>query len=281
MNNRLLALLILLLTLAACSSTKFGYRFLDDLMRWQINKYLVLEADQSRELNQKLDVFHAWHRKTQLPLYSQFLEQQITLLERPAITTQQLNNAMQQAMNLMRNSMRQLVPEATTILGGLNDHQVEKLLSNYDEKSAEYQRERIKPDVETRRKDRIKRMRKSLTRWIGTPNSEQEQLINTWANELNAETGPRLAQRQWFRKQFDTLLAQRANHRALQGQLNKMMVYPDQQFLPAYQNYQNANRQRTLKLLVAIHSSLTPKQKQQMLQKLRDYQADFTEASKG
>ena len=66
---RCLVCIVLLTLLGSCSSVQVSYRFLDDLMRWELNKYVSLSGQPSRDLDEALGVFHDWHRVEQLGLY--------------------------------------------------------------------------------------------------------------------------------------------------------------------------------------------------------------------
>ncbi|MGB1009617.1 MAG: DUF6279 family lipoprotein [Thiolinea sp.] len=276
--NRLLVL-ILLLTIAGCTGTQFGYRFLDSLMRWRLNEYVSLQGEQSREVDAALDAFHTWHQRDQLPLYKNFLAKQTTVLEREAINAAQLQQAYESGIVFWKDSMERLLPDAARMLSQLDQAQLIQLQKNMDAKNAEYEEERISPPLAKRQQERQKRMRETLEKWIGDLTETQEQRLKEWVTDLNYETGARLQQRRLLRERFEQLLPLRKQPERLQQALAQLMVHPERQWTPAYRKYVYFNRQQTYRLLIDLHRSLTEKQKKRLLDKLEGYQQDFANLS--
>jgi hypothetical protein len=48
---------------------RFAYDNADSYVRWQIHSYIVVEGQDADELDERIDEFHAWHRKNALPKY--------------------------------------------------------------------------------------------------------------------------------------------------------------------------------------------------------------------
>lgn len=266
-----------LLLLAACSSTRVGYSFLDNLIRWELNEYVSLYGKQSRDIDAALDTFHAWHRTEQLPVYTVFLAQQIAVLQRPTINSAQLQQAYTRALSLWAVSARKLAPDLAQLLSTLDTEQLQQLQKNMDAKNREYERERILPSLTKRRDSRRERMLESLEKWIGTPTEEQVTLVEHWLSELSFDTAARLEQRKLMRQRFDQLLLLREQPEQMQQQLTRLIATPEQNWTPAYRQYLQLNRQKTYQLLIALHASLSPPQKQKLLGKLAKYQQDFSQ----
>lgn len=270
----ILCAMILLLT--ACSSTRLGYSFLDNLIRWELNEYVSLYGKQSRDIDAALDTFHEWHRTEQLPVYNAFLDQQIEVLKRPAINTAQLQQAYTRAMSLWGDSARKLAPDLAQLLSVLDTEQLRQLEENMDAKNREYEQKRISPSLAKRQESSRERMLESLEKWIGTPTKEQTVLVEQWISDVSFETAPRLEQRKLMRQRFDQLLTLRDKPQQMQQQLIRLIARPEQNWTPAYRQYLQLNRQKTYQLLIALHASLAPEQKQKMLSKLAKYRQDFT-----
>lgn len=268
----------LLLVLSACSSAQLGYRFLDNLIRWELNEYVSLNSEQSRVIDAALDEFHVWHRNEQLPLYSAFIDQQVNILQRPTISTAQLQQAYNGGMLFWQASARRLIPDLAKLISTLDDDQLRRLGENMDKKDREFEQERILPPLAERKQKRRERMLESLNKWIGTPNAEQLRLVDAWVDELNAETAPRREQAGVMRQRFDDILKP-DDPQQIQQQLAGLMLIPEKNWTPAYRQYLQYNRQTTFKFLVALHKTLTPTQKQKLLNKLTGYRRDFIQLS--
>ena len=53
-----------------CSTLRFAYENADAYVRWKAGNYLDVQGDDAEELDDRIDEFHAWHRKTELPMYA-------------------------------------------------------------------------------------------------------------------------------------------------------------------------------------------------------------------
>ena len=270
-----------MILLTSCSSTQFGYRFLDNLMRWELNKYVRLNSQQSQEINTALDTFHTWHRSSQIPLYSEFLSQQIKILERPSINAAQLQQVYDRTMLFWQASARRMTPDLAQLISTLDDNQLQQLQNNMDEKNREFDEEHILPSQKEREQNRQERMLKSLKKWIGEPTEAQTALVEQWAGNLSFETTARLEQRKVMRERFDKLLTTREQLAQTQQQLNRLMANPAQNWTPAYRRYLQLNRQKTYQLMISLHASLNTEQKQKLLKKLEGYRRDFDKLTQG
>lgn len=278
-NKKFVISLFAVLLLAACSSAQFGYRFLDNLMRWEVNKYVSLAGQQSTDVDKALDVFHAWHRGSQLPVYTEFLGQQSEVLAAPAISGAQLQQAYNRAMALWQVSARQLLPDLTQVVSSLDEQQIAQLQKNMDKKNREFEEEYLKPSREERRKEREEKMVERLKKWIGDPDDQQLDLVKQWAAELSFEMAPRMEQRKLMRQRFEEALKVRSEPVQLQRRLAGLVVNPEQNWTAAYRQYLQFNRQKTYQLMIKLHASLSQAQKAKLLGKLADYQRDFVNLS--
>ena len=52
-----------------CSTVRFAYENADAYARWKIGTYLDLEGEDAEQLDERIDEFHAWHRRHALPKY--------------------------------------------------------------------------------------------------------------------------------------------------------------------------------------------------------------------
>ena len=54
---------------SGCSTLRFAYENADTYLRWKAGTYVDLQGDEADELDDRIDEFHAWHRKHALPKY--------------------------------------------------------------------------------------------------------------------------------------------------------------------------------------------------------------------
>ncbi|MEZ5450042.1 MAG: DUF6279 family lipoprotein [Thiolinea sp.] len=268
-------ILLAVLLLAACSGTRLTYTFLDRLIRWKVDEYVSLYTPQSTALNTRLRAFHDWHRREQLPVYVDFISQQMQVLERPAVSPQDFSAALDRAMQLWRDSLEQLLPAILTTLSTLDEDQMADVMARINKEEQKYREEHILDSVENRRAYRKKRMLERMHTWLGSVNAPQQQRIEQWLDELDYATDLRLRQGEMMRERLTGVLALRERPEAFQRAALPLLLHPEQLWTPAYRQYVAANRQATLRLLADMHGLLEAPQRQHLLNELDDYRTQF------
>ena len=274
-SYRWLLLALVLALLAACSGPRLTYTFLDRLIRWKIDEYVSLYTRQSSDLNIHLKAFHAWHRSEQLPVYADFIDQQMTLLERPKVSPQQISAALDRGMQLWRISLEKLLPGILTTLSTLDEEQMASVLARADKEEQEYREEHILDSLENRRAYRKKQMLERMNTWLGSVNGQQMQRLEQWLDELDYATDLRLQQGDIIRERYLGLLKLRDRPVEFQQASMPLLLHPDQLWTPAYRRYTEANRRVTLQMLADIHGLLEQEQRRHLLAALDDYRRQF------
>src|SRR3990167_7853221 len=72
-----------LVLLTSCSRLELGYRNLDLLIPWSMDNYVSLTGEQKAWLKPRLTQHIAWHCKSQLPRYADWLQRSATLVAQP------------------------------------------------------------------------------------------------------------------------------------------------------------------------------------------------------
>lgn len=267
--------LIAVVLLAACSWSQLGYRFLDTLLRWQIDEYVSLYGPQGYFINERLKNFHAWHRSEQLPLYVNFLEQQKRLLSREQVTSPELERSYNQALQLLRQSWARLLPDLLDLSVQLDDAQIREVVAKAEADDKEYQQDTIQVSRERRLRERQQKMSKALENWIGSLSAEQQKRVQQWAMNLHDQPSLRLEQRQLVRQRLLTLAENRQNSPQFKQQAMQLLVQFERNWTPAYQQHSAKNRQLTLALLVDLHASLSSEQRARLMREIEKYRVDF------
>lgn len=66
---RLMSLLICLLLLASCNSTRLAYNNLGWLINWKVSDFIPLNSAQKTWLSEEVKAHQAWHCSTEIPRY--------------------------------------------------------------------------------------------------------------------------------------------------------------------------------------------------------------------
>lgn len=90
LSKSLLTALAFALALAACSRIDLAYRNLDRLVPWSLNDYLAMNREQKALLDDRLKQQLAWHCKTQLPGYLDWLDRVRSMVADDQVTDQAL-----------------------------------------------------------------------------------------------------------------------------------------------------------------------------------------------
>lgn len=273
-QNRFLsifALTVLVLGLAGCT-TKLAYNYLDWAMMWKVERLVSLDAEQKQQTKQALQEFHAWHRKTQLVQYAQYLSQlEKRIGQGPPITAKEVHAETDKIQLLLDQSLTRMLPDISRVLRTLSDQQVSELLDSLTEEREEYVEEHIDISEKKRLKKRQKDLEKHLTRWLGKLTRQQKQRLNTWSEIIEPYEQLSAKQQILLQTQIAEVLAQRANEDALQSGLKEMMFYRTDNWDPELAAVLGRNQVRTYQLIAAILNSRTEKQHAKLGTELSKY----------
>ncbi len=265
-------LCFMLFALSGCS-TSMGYRFLDNLIAWQVDDYVKWNNEQEKEFNQRLDDLMLWHQSTQLPLYSSYLAQLQRDMSQP-LSEELLTQRYQQANQFSQSILQALYPDSLDMMRELSDQQVntivEKLREEIQQQQTEYSREKGADYLEQRQT----RMEKFVARWIGDLTSEQEELVAKWNTQVvNTQEYWLQGRARWI-EQFEQALLKRSTQDFKQ-QLHQLFFNVDQLRPTEYHAAFKANMDNALTFIVALQPSLTDKQQKHLYRELDQWINQF------
>ena len=178
MNVRLAIATLAILLLGACSSTQFFYNRLDFLIPWYMGRYVDLDRDQSRLLDERLLPFLAWHRSEELPRYVELLDEAERILDGPVVAEdiERLSLAAEEAW--LRVEQRGL--EWMMELGAqLSDEQMAGFIEELRERQGKYEKKYLTRSDEKYREDAFDNLRDSLQDYMGRLESSQREQLQT------------------------------------------------------------------------------------------------------
>lgn len=272
MKTRLL--LLTLLWLSACSSTKLSYSFLDNWLQWRIDDYIQLNASQQRFTTAQINDFHRWHRHTQLDAYSAFIDDTITLLDQQTLTTEQLDKHLQTAITLWDKSVEYLLPAAVEILQNLDGAQTDSLLANIEKRQARNHKKNAKLSIDEKQLQRLQRTEKTLTKWLGSINTNQQHILEQWVGRIDYMSNARTERQRIWNQTFRGLLTQNG----VSFDMNAArLVFMDTETLwtKDYAQRFEKNKMLFFDTVIKIHAELNGEQRQLLAQRLHNYKNDF------
>ncbi|AVD82144.1 hypothetical protein C4Q28_08140 [Pseudomonas sp. SWI6] len=280
MHVRLLKVLLIaigsLLALVACNRIDLAYRNLDRLVPWSLADYLDMNSDQKALLDERLKQHLAWHCKTQLPGYLDWLDRVRTMVAEDQVTDQALQQRTQEARQAIGRVTEAITPSAAELLRGMSDAQVEEMREALREDISERQKKYVDTPLEQQITRRTERMEKRLRPWFGDLNTAQRQRIQAWSQSLGDQNREWITNRAHWQQQLMLAMNQR-NDASFEPRLAQLLQRKESLWTENYRiAYQNTERQARSLLVDLMHLS-TPAQRTFLQQRLAEVRTDFSE----
>lgn len=275
---RLPLLLALLMVIGGCS-LRVTYGFLDWWLLWQVEDYVTLDSGQQQQLEQALQQFHRWHRQHELPRYAALADQAAQTLAASTISSAQLQQIEDEAAMLWQASVDQLLPAGARLLASLSDEQVGELADSLARARAEFAEDYVAPPAAERLQNRIARVVETLEPLVGELNDQQQQQLGDTVRRLQESAPLVLAHREQEHGRFLALLAARQQPGFGAALTAFVRDYELRRPEPLQQVYDH-NSALVQRLVVELHTSLTPAQRRHLDSYLRKHQEIFLELTR-
>ncbi len=264
-------LVVLVLSLGACTA-KVSYRFLDWIIAWSVDDYIDWNNQQQQQFDRVVADLLTWHQRTQLKRYSEFLAQLQRDLSEP-LSRELLTARMDEAEQLWTVTIREVAPQAVTLLMTLSDEQVNELGENLAKSTDKISKRYSSTDPQKLDRKRIKSVEKMMARFIGKLNSEQKEIVEQWSLRLEDSREPWIQSRKQWAVEFVRALQGRQGT-AFPGRVYTLMVQPQSLWSEDYTVLVDNNVSHGIDLVLSLQASLTDKQQQ----RLNDYIDEWIEA---
>ena len=164
---------LLVVTLSACSTIRFGYDKLPFLAGWELDRYLDLNGEQEKMADRHLRAIQAWHRKTQLPKYAALLKQVEEQVD-DSVSVQRVAGWRNEALATWPALVEQLAPAVAELAVTLTPAQLEHFEKTLAQANRKIESEYFAgPDGKALRQARIKRSRERAESFLGALNAPQ------------------------------------------------------------------------------------------------------------
>ncbi|WP_288520750.1 DUF6279 family lipoprotein [uncultured Pseudomonas sp.] len=280
MPRRLIHALLLVigfaLALVACTRIDLAYRNLDRLVPWSLGDYLDMNREQKQLLDERLKQQLAWHCKTQLPGYLDWLDRVRLMVADDAVTDQALEQRTLEARQAIGRVATAITPSASELLRGMSDDQVAEM------------RQAFRADISKRRKtydetplpkqieQRAARMQKRLEPWLGELSAQQRLRVMSWSQALGDQNRQSIANRAHWQQQLVLAMDQRATP-GFEARLAQLLQRKESLWTAEYRQAYENSEQQARSLLIDLMRQSSPAQKQFLQQRLSKVRADFSE----
>lgn len=276
LTKALLMVVALALLLVACNRIDLAYRNLDRLVPWSLGDYLDMNREQKRLLDERLKEQLAWHCKTQLPGYLDWLDRVQSMVASDSVTDATLQQRTAEARQAIGRVAEQITPSASELLRGMSDAQVAEM------------RQAFRQDIDKRRQayaetplpkqvaQRATRMEKRLEPWLGELTREQRLRVMSWSQALGDQNRSAIANRAHWQQQLALAMEQRASP-GFEPRLAQLLQRKESLWTPEYRQAFQNSEQQARSLLVDLMKQSSPAQRQFLQQKLNKVRTDFSE----
>ncbi|MGB5958448.1 DUF6279 family lipoprotein [Pseudomonas sp.] len=264
------------LALAACSRIDLAYRNLDRLVPWSLGDYLDMNREQKTLLDARLKQHLAWHCKTQLPGYLDWLDRVRGMVANDQVTDQALQQRTREARQAIGRVAAQVTPSATELLRGMSDAQVAEMREAFRDDISERQKRYVDTPLPKQIARRTERMEKRLTPWFGELTPVQKQRVQAWSQALGDQNREWIANRAHWQQQLLLAMNQR-NDASFEPRLATLLQRKESLWTPEYRAAFQNTEQQARSLLVDLVQQSTPQQRRFLQGRLGKVRTDFSE----
>ena len=279
MNRKLMLTLVITLGLAACSSFKIMYDFADDYIKQEAKFFLKFDEQGEQHLNEQVDKMMEWHNTIMLPHYAAYLRQMANQLDHGLYGATAISKRMKDGRILLQNTVAGVAPYVARILvRQTNIENTEHLRLKIIERSKE-QKENLARPIEKRTEDRVERVTKNLTRFMGELNKIQNNLVNRYAKSTINDAKRRLDNRNLRQSALLTFLARKPTEMEIDAFIRQIVLRSHEIVDPDYKGFTEEWIDRFTMFLANIFAASTNDQRRATSKKLKSYAQDLSEIS--
>ena len=196
--------LLLAVLLSGCSF-RFVYNHLDWWTNWYLDDYVELNEQQQKLFDDEFEKLHLWHRRSQLPKYSEQLKalklEINSRIDEPKII-QHLAALVQHWQNFLIEAEPKIQPLAYSLSLEQRQQLIQVLVENNQERLDDY--EQLSDDAWYQNK--AKEQQEQLKEWFGKLTKDQKAQVEIMSQDFKRSFEPWIEYRQQWTSQFADLL---------------------------------------------------------------------------
>ena len=256
--------------LAGCTALRLAYDNADTYLLFRAKSYLDLDAKGSDELDERIDEFFAWHRRTALPQYARLSEEAAKRVTR-GLSREDLVWGYDSLVAHARQSLRFAAERVAPLLDRLTPQQVAHMERRFAEDNRKFAREYLRGSEAERRKRRARRLEERLEDWLGNLSHVQAEKVKQFSERTPLYDELRAKDRQRMQAEFVDMIRKRE----VQKRLPDWIANWDHGRDPAHLAASERFRQEYLTLLLEIDKTLSSEQRNRAAANFRRYAEDF------
>lgn len=268
---------ILLLTVTACSAVKLSYNNAQELTYWWLNSYVNFTPEQKPVIKAELAKLHDWHRFNEIPVYTQIL-QSLQEKAKHDVTSKQTCEVMESIRERYRMLNLQFEPIIEKMAPSLSHEQLTHMQKHFEKNNKKWHKEWLEGTQQEIDERRLKRAIKRAEMFYGRLNDQQKDILK---HNIRVSTfDPHYSYSERVRRQEDAIAT-------LKKIIDQKLDEPDiklevaayfDRFLNgdmAYQNYIDRFKIDACEDLTKLHNATSAEQRKHAASKLAGYAEDL------
>ncbi len=277
--RNLILLVILLMTVNACSRTQLVYSQLDWLIPRYIENYISLNDEQYHVLDIHTQQFLLWHCSTHMHEYAKWFTRLSSDVEEGHMDAVKIESYMGKLEVFWQELLDKYIPELAAVIYEANDKQVKELFDKISDKNAQLYAELVEPPLIEVELELSERMQDRFENWFGSLTSAQIESIKLWSKKVAPHQSLRLAMRERWKNNLQRLFVYRRDLPQFVTGVRQLIKNPQQTWTPGYKQQFAQTRQSVISLIEQSINSLTTKQRQYFINKASSWGRDFNKLS--
>ena len=256
--------------LVGCTALRLAYDNADTYLLFRAKSYLDLDAKGSDELDERIDEFFAWHRRTALPQYARLSEEAAKRVAH-GLSREDLVWGYDSLVAHARQSLRFAAERVAPLLDRMTPQQVAHMEKRFAEDNRKFAREYLRGSEAERRKRRARRLEERLEDWVGNLSRVQAEKVKQFSERTPLYDELRARDRQRMQAEFVDMIRKREAQKRLPDWIANWERGRDPAHLAASERF----RQEYLGLLLELDKTLAPEQRSRAAANFRRYAEDF------
>ena len=257
-KQTLLCLLVAFL-ISGCS-IRFFYNHLDWWANWYLDDYVSLNSQQRRFFEDTLDSLHQWHRKTQLPLYSDQLKS-LKIAVNAGIDEQQLIVFLATLADYWQSILIAAEPKLRALFSGLSVEQKQQFLKALDAANQDKISDHKEQADQQWLAEGSINQQAQLAKWFGKLSEQQNSQIALMSQEFQRSFRPWMNYRQYWLSQFSELLEGGLPNPQFKLEFYRLFVNSQSLKSDDFKNITTHNNRVFAKIFVHINTLANDKQR--------------------
>ena len=283
---RLLFLVALMATLAACSTIRFTYNHGDTLMYWWLNAYVDLDSDQSDWVKKDIDHLLQWHRTTQLRDYAALLSKMQRQMGDGNVTQDELLADYRDIKARTELLAFKALPQLADLAMSVKPDQIAQMEQKFAKNNDKFRKEFMSGSVDDQKKARFKKAMDQFELWFGSFSRDQEAQLRRASDARPLDNDIWLQERVLRQKKIVALLRrvhdQKLNKEQTMSAVHELLrEFFDRMDAPERKAFFDAYVDNTSKFILTAVKLTNPQQKQHAQQRMQGWINDFNTLAQG